>query len=601
MAAIEQNIIFPIKSEDGTPDGTPYHDLVLHKATVDSVVMSLGDKITGDVYYNGELTDITMKEYVKYEGVKYILINPPTKVREGMVSDNSDLRGMTKYSFEFYHPMCKLGNMPFTDVAVSEDEKRYLSESNTFFWIGTCYDYIDKLNKNLENTEWVVVASGNEESEAKMEVLSDVLSFDKKTIADALKTMYDTWEVPFVIDQITSGTYYNQGKRFVIVVGLPSNEILVDGNPFVFHFGQGVGLKNNSRTPRNNKIVTRIAGYGSENNIPYGYPQIRWYGASGREFTYGNAAGVYNNVTIGGHRFAKVVSYPIYKGILGGAYVDLIKHPFTRNVLMPSIYRERLFNKISLYNPNGSVNTSYNPDIELIDYYDADDNTFVNQINLLSPSYEIHGFDKIKPRLNENSSLVSVNPYNDTDYGEYYTFTEFTNRINIYKELAVCNEEVYALTTLYDSVADGTKKSDSDTRPESQQHNWYGYKWEYKTDDDFYYVDFESSHFNFKFKVLKEGHQAGEAEWDDTMDDNGEYKQSYFKVTLPQLAFDMYACAAITEEMEINMRSGACIGCTFPIQVDWEDYKKNFYNSDGEFDPVPHTTTNDGHVRDASK
>ena len=300
MAAIEQNIIFPIKNEDDTP----FHDLVLHKATVDSVVMSLGDKITGDVYYNGELTDITMKEYVEYEGVKYILINPPTKVREGMVSDNSDLRGMTKYSFVFYHPMCKLGNMPFTDVAVSADEKRYLSESNTFFWIGTCFDYIDKLNKNLENTEWVVVASGNEESEAKMEVLSDVLSFDKQTIAEALKTMYDTWEVPFVIDQLTSGTYYNQGKKFSIVVGLPSNEILVDGNPFVFHFGQGVGLKNNSRTPRNNKIVTRIAGYGSEHNIPYGYPQIRWYGTSGAQFTYGDHAGTYNNVVIGSRTFA---------------------------------------------------------------------------------------------------------------------------------------------------------------------------------------------------------------------------------------------------------------------------------------------------------
>ena len=49
--------------------------------------------------------------------------------------------------------------------------------------------------------------------------------------------------------------------------------------------GQGVGLKNNSRTPRNNKIVTRISGYGSENNIPFGYPQIRWYGDSRWDYT----------------------------------------------------------------------------------------------------------------------------------------------------------------------------------------------------------------------------------------------------------------------------------------------------------------------------
>ena len=60
-------------------------------------------------------------------------------------------------------------------------------------------------------------------------------------------------------------------------------------------------------------------------------------------------------------------------------------------------------------------------------------------------------------------------------------------------------------------------------------------------------------------------------DWDDTMDDDGKYKQSYFKVTLPILSFDIYAMASITEEMQINMRSGACLGCTFPIEVDWDE------------------------------
>ena len=33
------------------------------------------------------------------------------------------------------------------------------------------------------------------------------------------------------------------------------------------------------------------------------------------------------------------------------------------------------------------------------------------------------------------------------------------------------------------------------------------------------------------------------------------------------------------------MRSGDCLGCTFEIQADWEAYKKNFYDSDGNFAP----------------
>ena len=46
--------------------------------------------------------------------------------------------------------------------------------------------------------------------------------------------------------------------------------------------------------------------------------------------------------------------------------------------------------------------------------------------------------------------------------------------------------------------------------------------------------------------------------------------------------------------MQINMRSGACRGCTFNVQVDWDDYKRNFYDSEGNFSP-------NGQQRDYSK
>lgn len=521
MALTGKNISFPIYHDvDG--EMQPFHNLVLRKAVVDSVVMSLGDKITGDVYYIDSDLQCTMQEYVIFNDVKYTLVNPPTLVKEGMVADNSDLKGMSKYSFEFYHPMYILGNLPFTDVAVSYDEMRYKSQDKTFSWIGRPADLVAKLNKNLEGTEWVVVLSDTLPSDTLLQ-LSEVLSFDNDTIADVLKIGYETWGLPFVVDKLNSGEYYHtdannhnvdyyeQGKRFVVVFGLPSNEILDRHNqPFVFRYGQGVGLKNNSRTPRNNKIVTRIAGYGSENNIPYGYPQVRWYGNQDWDYTINNESGM-QTITVNG-RTLTAMSYPIYKGIVGGEYVKLIKHPFTRTHLMPSIYANDVFNKVSQYNADGTANTNYNPNIEIKDYYDAVANEsgydYVNLINTAAPSYEIHGFDDIKPELGV-AQILGATPIN----------ADLTD-------------------------ADG---------------------------------------------------------WDDTMDDDGNYMQSYFKITLPQLTFDIYACAAITEEMQINMRSGACIGCTFTVQVDWEDYKSNFYNSDGEFDPIPHTTENDGHVRDITK
>ena len=516
-----RNITFPIYYDD---NGTrrSFHDLVMQKATLESVVMSLGDKVTGDVYYKDNTLSMTMKEYILVDGVKYFLVNPPTIVREGTVSDNSQLKGMTKYAFVFYHPMYKLGNFPFTDIAVTSDEEVYLSQNKTFYWIGTLFDFIDKLNANLANSEWVVISNIVQDSDMweKAHRQSEVLTFDKQFISDALKAAYDTWDIPFIITPTTQVVNGVQ-KAFKIEFGLPVEDIYTTNSqgqrvPFVFNFGQGVGLKNNSRTPRNNKIVTRIIGEGSERNIPYGYPQIRWYGSASAEYTYGSRAGVFTDVdiTIGGvtHHLPKLVSYPVYKGILGGQWVALIKHPFTRKNLMPKEYHETVYNKICYINSNGTFNENYNPDIEIVDYIDAIGSTYAHEINPLSPSAEMHTFEDIKPELlvDERYGFINVYPINDSD-------------------------------------------------------------------------------------------MQRAADWDDSIDDEGNYKQGYFKVRLPQLQFDLYACAAITENMQINMKSGACLGCTFDVEVDWDDYKNNFYKADGSFDPVIHTTSGDGHKRDGSK
>ena len=514
---IGRNITFPIYNEDGTS----FHNLVLKKATVDSIVMSLGDKVTGDVMYIDNSLSFTMKEYIAVDGVKYSLVNPPTIVREGMVADNSQLKGMTKYSFTFYHPMYFLGNIPFTDIAVTSDEEVYLSQNKTFSWVGNLFEFIAKLNANLANTEWVVISNITQSSDMweKASKQSNVLTFDKQFVSDALKTSYDTWDIPFVISQ-TNETIGGVQKKFKIEFGLPIEDIYTTNDqnervPFVFQFGKGVGLKNNSRTPRNNKIVTRIIGEGSERNIPYGYPQIQWFGAQDANFTYGDHAGVYTNVsvTIDGvtHTIPKLVSYPIYKGILGGEWVMLIKHPFTRTKLMPKEYRESVINKVSIYDRNGDFNTHYNPDTEIIDYIDAIGSTYAHEINPLSPSAEMHTFEDIHPELllNDDYGFISVTPI------------------------------------------------DKNLQPAT--------------------------------------------DWDDTIDDEGNYVQSHFKVKLPQLQFDVYACAAITESMQINMKSGNCLGCTFDVEVDWDDYKKNFFHGDGTFDPVIHTTVGDGHVRDGVK
>lgn len=605
MALLGRNIDFAIKNANGTP----FHNLVIKKATYDSVVMSLGDSITGDVYYKDNTLTFTMQEYIEWKynpddenetPIKFVLVNPPTIIREGMASDNSELKGMTKYSLTFYHPMYKLGSIAMSDIAVTQDERKYLSQNKTFSWVGNLFEFSDKLNAMLATTEWQVYIDIPQYEEdgvtltqqwQKAMELCEVTTFNNQYISDGLKFAYDTWEIPFTITPLTNV----QGKTFAITFGTPSQKIYdTDGiTPYVFQMGQGVGLKNNSRTPKNNKIVTRIFGYGSDRNIPYGYPQIVWTGLQSWDYTINNAEGM-QPIEIGGQTIM-AMSYPIYDGIVGGQYVRLIKHPFTRTTLMPSVYVESVNKKV---NP---LATGYDPDQEIIDYYDAD-NSYHNPINLLAPSCELHQFEDEYPHLGE-ARLVGVEPYDSTKYisqSEYITLVNNMLRDNNY---GIWEDNYLRLSLVYidSATSDVTLENTEGSTPAKltlKYHQYEGGKW--------FNISMVSPSINFKYNVYvsnttPQTSPKDYVDWDDSMNEDGEYNQSYFKLKLPQLDFDLYACAAITEEMKINMRSGNCMGCTFPIQVDWEDYKKNFYKEDGTFDPVIHQTEGDGHVRNGEK
>lgn len=325
--ANEVNPILNIYNEDGTP----FHDISLRKHTFSTIVMSLNDKIEGEFYYKDNSLSFTLQEYVEYKGIKYILKNPPVVVRKGMTSENSEAKGMTKYSCTFYHEMIELYNIPFTDIAISSSEESYRSEKRTFSWIGTLSMFVQKINSCLVGTKWTCKLQPTFVDDGTM---SDVLSFSNQFISDVCKTAYETWKVPFVVDGYT------------IWFGKPSKEILDDENkPYIFKFGQGVGLKNNDCTPKNNKVITRIAGYGSNINIPYGYPIIT------------NADG------------------------------NRIEHPYTRDTLMPSVYVETVRNKVLF----GSKEP-------LIDYYDAD-SSYPTPINPLAPVFHIQEFSSIQPTI----------------------------------------------------------------------------------------------------------------------------------------------------------------------------------------------------------
>jgi hypothetical protein len=374
---MEENIILNIYNADGTA----FNNIQLHKWTFSSVVMSLDNKIDADFYSPSANLNFTLQEYVSYNGKKYTLKTPPTVVNKGLLKDSSESKGMVKYTCTFYSETIELYNIPFTDVAVDTAEKTYRSENKTFAWIGTLTELVAKINKCLTGTKW---SCALQPSYVEDGTLSEVISFDNQMISDVLKTAYETFKYPYTED------------GYVIYFGTPSNEILSsDGTtPFVFQLGQGLGLKNNDATPKNNTVITRIAGYGSEDNIPTGYPLIKWTGNQTWTNTLNDATGA--------------TGYPIIDAVIDGATVKVINHPFTRTYLMPTVYVESVDKKV---NPN---NANYNPDTKLVDYYDAVDDethTYITHINTLAPVYQSETFDKIKPSIEGmtyNSQAIDI-------------------------------------------------------------------------------------------------------------------------------------------------------------------------------------------------
>jgi hypothetical protein len=252
---------------------------------------------------------------------------------------------------------------------------------------------------------------------------------------------------------------------------------------------------------------------------------------------------------------------------------------------MPSIYSQTVFNKVSPYLEGGTANPDYDPDTTIIDYYDAvysQQYPYVNEINPSAPSFEIHEFEDVYPRLNE-AHIIDAYVELDDDLDDWMLFMDYIQFINP-KNVEAANNGWYDDVRLLGA----TKTAIENEQPFSEFGSSYNVSVVKKEQgkNTFYVVNYRSEHFQFNVTSLPNGvYDVIPVTWDDSMDDEGNYNQSYFHIKLPVLSFDLYACASITEQMDINMRSGACMGCTFTVQVDWEDYKKNFYDENGEFAP----------------
>lgn len=190
------------------------------------------------------------EEFVEFRGEKYYVDQIPTSSK-----DNKSI--MYKHELQFVSERIVLENVYFMDV-VTSDADTYHSNSTSVKFMGDIHEFVSRLNASMTKSGigYSVVIDDDITSDSKL------VSLDSVYLADALQSIYTIYDLP----------YYFVGK--VCHIGYTENVI-----PTPFEYRKGlVSIK---KTNANYKIVNRVAGVGSTDNIPFYYPNDTQYGDIG--------------------------------------------------------------------------------------------------------------------------------------------------------------------------------------------------------------------------------------------------------------------------------------------------------------------------------
>lgn len=181
------------------------------------------------------------EEFVEFRGEKYYVDQTPTSSK-----DNKSI--MYKHELQFVSERIVLENVYFMDV-VTDGADTYHSNSTSVKFMGDINEFVGRLNASMTKSGigYSVVIDDDITSDSKL------VSLDNVYLADALQSIYTIYELP----------YYFAGK--VCHIGYTENVI---STPFEYR----KGLVSIKKTNANYKIVNRVTGVGSSDNIPFYYP-----------------------------------------------------------------------------------------------------------------------------------------------------------------------------------------------------------------------------------------------------------------------------------------------------------------------------------------
>lgn len=223
-------------------------DIVISSYTYQANRMGAAPTISCTLMHQECLDDFFKNNiYALFNNEKYFLKQIPT-------SSYSSEDIMYKHELEFVSERIALENVYFYDVVDADfDDDKPVSNKSEFSFSGDIHQFAERLNQSLQyaGLEYSVVVDDGIESDDKL------VTVENNFFSAVLQDIYNVYDLP----------YYFVGK--VIHIGHSANAI-----DEVFSYGAENALLSVTKTNAGNRVINRVTGLGSEDNIPYYYPNL---------------------------------------------------------------------------------------------------------------------------------------------------------------------------------------------------------------------------------------------------------------------------------------------------------------------------------------
>lgn len=600
-----------VDGKNDAPFPSKEQQAILFEFKYDAKRMGNAPTITGTLMHPLCLDELwgNNEVYVSYNGEKYFLKQTPTSSYS-----NEDTR--YKHECDFVSERVLLNDVYFYDVVTSDvsNDKPVSNSSNVIFY-GDIHELAKRLNYSLQyaNLEYSVVVDEGITSESKL------VSFQKQFFANVLQEGYKLFEIP----------YYFDGK--VIHFGYTNNSI-----DKVFSYGAKDALLSISKNNITQRIINRITGVGSADNIPYYYPnfdakgesEVLYNGVTSDSLSIENLI-KYKKVKLGDTFFYTYESDKRIEYINKDKYIIskeptlisenyesskryevILDFPFNVEIAQDatieldygkanlSNFQARLYRNLELkerFTSFGTIPTytliegDYNFSITLeFEFKEGDEKQELTSEDIpsivdalvLSIYANVEGYEQWS--LNKESNKVSL-----SDYGLKLNVSPKNGDKITFRQVSYIPPQPNLMPPIYRETlgAERFYNALNDTYYNSDNNAFYSFenpfiKGKNKEDD----VSFEDIKPSIKGVTNANGLRidmfsefAYDLEDNDEFDEEGNYLHPYFFGKLRKFdgdfGFNLFDHTIEEDEMVISMTSGSCGGCNFIIGVDNQQQK----------------------------